>query len=91
VARLDVRVKLSLLVAACLLGLVILLKNVVGVSPEVLSRDFIIYSSIYIAFALFVPVQEGKQEVMGLDSAFLSGLVIVLTTVAIVAFYAFAP
>jgi hypothetical protein len=29
--------------------------------------------------------------VMGLDSAFLSGLVIVLTTVAIVAFYAFAP
>src|SRR3972149_4125313 len=90
-ARLDVRVKLSLVVAACLLSLVVLLKNVVGVSPEVLSRDFIIYSSIYIAFALFVPVQEGKQKVMGLDSAFLSGLAILLTTVAIVAFYALAP
>ena len=38
-ARLDVRVKLSLLVAACLLGLVILLKNVVGVSPEVRYRN----------------------------------------------------
>ena len=90
-ARLDVRVKLSLLVAACLLSLVVLLKNVVGVSQEVLSRDFIIYAVIYACFALFTPVQEAKQRVVGLDSAFLSGLVIILTTVAIVTLYALAP
>ena len=90
-ARLDVRVKLSLLVAACLLSLVALLKNVVGVSQEVLSRDFIIYAVIYACFALFTPVQEAKQRVVGLDSAFLSGLVIILTTVAIVTLYALAP
>jgi hypothetical protein len=90
-ARLDVRVKLSLVVAACLMSLVVLLKNVVGVSQEVLSRDFIIYAVIYACFALFTPVQEAKQRVVGLDSAFLSGLVIILTTVAIVALYALAP
>ena len=86
--RLAARTQLSLVVAACLLGLVIALKNVVGVSAEVLSRDYIIYAVIYIGFALFVPVQEAGQKAVGLHGALLPGLVVVLTTVAIVAFYA---
>jgi len=86
--RLAARTQLSLVVAACLLGLVISLKNVVGVSAEVLSRDLTIYSVVYTSFALFAPVQEAGAKVAGLHGALLSGLVIILTTVAIVAFYA---
>ena len=86
--RLAARTQLSLVVAACLLGLAVSLKNVVGVSADVLSRDFIIYSLIYTSFALFAPVQESRAKVAGLHGALLPGLVIVLTTVAIVTFYA---
>ena len=88
--RLAVQVKLSLVVAACLLGLVISLKNVVGVSSEVLARDFIIYAITYACFVLFAPVREGAKA-WGLYSLHFSGLVIVLTTVAVGAFYALAP
>ena len=81
------RTQLSLIVAACVLGLVILLKNVVGVSQEVLTRDLLpIYAFIYPFFALFAPVREGAKP-WGPYSVLSWGLVIVLTTVAIVTLY----
>jgi len=87
VTRLAARTQLSLIVAACVMGLAISLKNVVGVSSEVLTSDFVIYAIIYPVFALFAPVREGAKA-WGPYGALSWGLVIVLTTVAIVAFYA---
>ena len=85
------RTQLSLIVAVCILGLAISLKNVVGVSQEVLTRDLVpIYAIIYPFSALFAPVREGAKA-WGPYGVLSWGLVIVLITVAIVAFYAFAP
>ncbi len=87
--RLAARTQLSLVVAACLLGLAVSLKNVVGVSAqtsyhETSSSTVLIYTG----FALFAPVQEARGEGGGTPRRTPPGLVIVLTTVAIVAFYA---
>ena len=50
VAALSDEIKIASVSAICLMGLIIVLKNVVRVSPEVLSRDVIIYIPIYSSF-----------------------------------------
>jgi len=52
------KAKVAVVSAACLIGLVIILKNVLNISADVLSRDIIIYIIIYIGFFIVLNVQE---------------------------------
>ncbi len=62
----------------CLIALVVILKNVLNVPAEILSRDVIIYIAGYSGMAIFA--KEDKTKVWS--------AVVILTTAAIIAFYA---
>lgn len=88
IARLSDEVKISSVSAICLLGLVVVLKNVLQVAPEVLSRDIIIYIIVYSGFWLLPSFTNDRAKRTKFDTPLFWSLLIVATTLAIIALYA---
>jgi membrane protease YdiL (CAAX protease family) len=79
--------KVSLVAGACLFGLVVVLKNVLLVPADILSRDILVYIIVYWAFTVFpTPKKEAKKSKY--DKPAYWSLLIVLVTLAIIAVYA---
>jgi uncharacterized membrane protein YvlD (DUF360 family) len=89
------KAKVAVVSAACLVVLTIVLKNVLNVPADVLSRDIIIYIIIYGGFTVVVNFQEEEAPKEAAtprrasDSPWFWSAVIVGITVAIIALYAF--
>ena len=89
------KAKVAVVSAACLVVLTIVLKNVLNIPADVLSRDIIIYIIIYGRFAVVVNFQEEEAPKEAAtprrasDSPWFWSAVIVGITVAIIALYAF--
>jgi hypothetical protein len=67
---------------------VITLKNILGVSAEVLSRDVVLFILIYSAFSIIYPDQGADARVSAFDKPLYWSLLIVLVTAAIIIVYA---
>jgi len=81
-------IKIAGVAAICLIGLTVVLKNIVNVSPEVLSRDIIIYIIIYSGFWLLPSLGEGPAKIAGVDRSVFGSAFLVIMTVAIITVYA---
>lgn len=79
--------KVSLVIGLCLLALVVILKNILLVPADILSRDVPFYIIIYGAFTVFNS-GKGKADRSKLDRPLYWILSIILVTLAIIAFYA---
>ncbi len=90
------KAKVAVVIAACLIGLVIVLKNVLLVPADVLSQDVIWYIIIYGVFFVTlnftaeedVP-RKGTKSRKAYDSPWVWSAVIVVVTLAIIALYAY--
>lgn len=80
--------KIAIVSALCLIGLTVVLKNVLHVSPEVLSRDIILYITLFSLFGILPSIIGGQAMKSKLDRPLFWSLVIVAVTVGIVAVYA---
>ena len=78
----------------CMMGLIVVLKNVLLVSAEVLSRDMIIYVIVYFGFITAVnftgevPKGHGAQK-KAYDNPWVWSAITVIVTLTIIAVYAF--
>lgn len=79
--------RVSFVVGVCLLALVILLKNVVKVPAEVLSRDVVLYIIVYWAMGMS-PGQLPVVNRSRLDRPLFWSALVVVITAAIVLVYA---
>ena len=86
--KLTDQTKVSIVTGICLLGLVVVLKNILLVPAEILSGDIIIYIIIYWPFIVFFPVKKEKTKKSKYDSPLYWSLLIILITLAIIALYA---
>jgi len=77
--------KVSIVAGVCLFGLVVILKNVLFIPPDILSRDILIYIIIYWAFTV-LPVRE-KVKGSKYNTPLYWSLFIILITVAIITLY----
>jgi hypothetical protein len=89
------KAKVAVVSAACLIGLTIVLKNVLNVPADVLSRDIIIYIIIYGGFLVALnfqeegPFKETATPRKTYDSPWFWSALIIGITLAIIALYAF--
>ncbi len=90
------KAKVAVVIAACLIGLVIVLKNVLLVPADVLSQDVIWYIIIYGVFFVTINFtteedapKEGSKSRKAYDSPWVWSAVIIVVTVAIIALYAY--
>ena len=88
VAALSDQTKIAGVSAICLMGLIIVLKNVVHVSPEVLSRDVILLIPAYFFFGWFPSVYNRRMKKSKLDRPLFWSLVILALTFGIITVYA---
>ncbi len=80
--------KVSIVAGISLLGLVVVLKNVLHVPADILSRDIIVYIIIYWAFTFSsLPSKENPKK-SKYDNPFYWSVLIILITIAIIAVYA---
>ncbi len=84
----DDRTKVFLVSAACLLGLVIVLKNVLLVPAETLARDVVFYILIYSVFSIVYPTPVQGSSAPTRNMAVYWSIGIVAITLAIVVLYA---
>jgi len=86
--KLSDKDKVSIVAGICLFGLVVVLKNVLLVPADILSRDILVYIIIYWAFTIFsLPAkEEGKKSKY--DNPLYWSLFIILITLAIIVVYA---
>lgn len=77
----------SIVAGICLVGLVVVLKNLLLISPDVLSRDVIVYIIIYIGFITSCSAID-KTEKSRYGASLFWSVLIVLITIAIIAVYA---
>ncbi len=89
------KVKVALITAACLMGLVVVLKNVLLIPADVLSRDVIWIIFLYGVFFVTLNFtadtdspKEGTRSRKTYDSPWTWSAVIVLATLGITALYA---
>jgi hypothetical protein len=82
--KLSSQTSISIVSAACLLLLVITLKNILNVPAEILSGDIILYIFIY---SLFGVLPSLKKELKYEDAKYWY-LAIIITTLAIIGVYA---
>jgi len=59
--RLSDQNKVSLVAGLCLVGLVIVLKNLLLIPSDILSRDVLVYIIIYWAFTV-IPGRRGRRD-----------------------------
>jgi membrane protease YdiL (CAAX protease family) len=86
--------KVAIVSAVCLIGLVVVLKNVLNIPADILSRDIILWIIIYSGFTIVLISQEETPRKEGAprktsDSPWLWSAVIIGVTLAIIAVYAF--
>jgi len=86
--KLTNQTKVSIVAGVCLFSLVAVLKNVVHVPGEILSRDVLMYIIIYSAFGIAYPAKSEEATRSRLDNPLYWGLLIVLITLAIIGVYA---
>ena len=86
--KLTDQTKVSIVAGVCLFGLVAVLKNVVHIPGEILSRDVLLYIIIYSAFGIAYPAKSEEATRSRLDNPLYWGLLIVLITLAIIGVYA---
>ena len=88
IAALSDQTKIASVSAACLIALTVVLKNVVQVPADVLSRDIIIYIVIYPVFWMLPALDARREKKSRLDGALPWSLLIVAITAAIITLYA---
>ncbi len=86
--QLTNKTKVSIVTAVCLVGLVVALKNLVGVSAEVLSKDVVLFILVYSAFSVLYPEPSTGTRASALDKPLFWSLLIILVTAAIIIVYA---
>lgn len=86
--KLTNKIQVSIVSAACLLGLAIILKNVLLVPVQVLTRDIVLYIMFYSAFCVLCPNESEENGKQGFAKPLYWNLLIILITVAIVVLYA---
>jgi len=79
--------KVSIVAGVCLFILVVVLKNVLLVPADILSRDILVYIIIYWAFTVF-PTKREEVKRSRFDKPLYWSLLIILITLAIIAIYA---
>ncbi|MGA2286756.1 MAG: hypothetical protein ABSG55_10885 [Dehalococcoidia bacterium] len=87
-AALSDQTKIASVSALCLMGLIVVLKNVLDVSPEVLSRDVIFFIPTYFFFGWFPSIYDRRVKKSKLDRPLLWSLVILALTFGIIIVYA---
>jgi hypothetical protein len=87
-SELTNQTKVSIVAGICLLALTIILKNVLLISGDVLSRDILLYIIIYWAFSLVYPAKDERVKKSRWDNPLYWSAVIILITVAIILVYA---
>lgn len=84
--KLSNQTKISIFSAVCLLGLVVMLKNVLRVPAEILTRDIILYIPFYSVVSIVFPSVDGNKKC---NKPIYWYLAILIVTVAILVVYAF--
>lgn len=79
--------KVSIVAGVCLFTLVAVLKNVLFVPSDILSRDILVYIVIYWAFTFF-PLKKEEVKRSKFDKPLFWSLLIVLITLIIIVMYA---
>jgi hypothetical protein len=86
--KLNDQVIVSLVTGICLIGLVAVLKNILLIPPDILSRDVIVYIIIYIGFITSLSAKDKTTKLFKYDSSLFWSILIILITLAIIAIYA---
>jgi hypothetical protein len=76
--------KVSIVAGICLFGLVVVLKNVLMVPADILSRDIIIYIVIYWAFTVFPQSEKKGAKKSRYGKPLYWSLFIILITLAVI-------
>jgi hypothetical protein len=84
----DGRIRFALTAGACLLALVIVLKNILYVPESRLLPDILIYTGVYTGFSLVYPVAIHEHHSPKINNPALWSTLIVVMTFAIIVFYA---
>ncbi|PKL68387.1 MAG: hypothetical protein CVV30_10770 [Methanomicrobiales archaeon HGW-Methanomicrobiales-1] len=84
----DGRIRFAFTAGACLLALVIVLKNILYVPESRLVPDIIVYIGIYTGFSLVYPLTIHERHSRALNNPALWSALIVIMTLAIIVFYA---
>jgi hypothetical protein len=88
IAVLSNEVKVASVSAVCFMALVVVLKNVLHVPAEQLSRDIIVFTIIYSVFWMIPWLSARREKKSWFDGALFWSLLIVAITLAIIAVYA---
>ena len=88
VTALSDQTKIASVSALCLMGLIIVLKNVLHVPPEVLSRDVILFIPTYLFFGWFPSIYHRRVKKSKLDRPLVWSLVILAVTFGTITLYA---
>ncbi|GAI24464.1 unnamed protein product [marine sediment metagenome] len=86
--KLNDQTIVSIVTGICLIGLVVVLKTILMISAEVLSRDIIIYIIIYVGFITSLSAKNKTAKRFKYDTPLFWSILIVLITLAIIAVYA---
>jgi hypothetical protein len=86
--KLNNQTIVSIVAAACLFGLVVVLKNLLRVPGDTLSRDVLLHIIIYSTFGILYPGKSEEATKSRLDNPLYWSLLVVLVTVAIIIMYA---
>ena len=86
--KLNDQTIVSIVTGICLIGLVVVLKTVLLVSSDILSRDIIIHIIIYIGFITSLSAKNQAAKRFKYDTPLFWSILIVLITLAIIAVYA---
>ncbi len=70
------------------MGLIIVLKNVLLISPDILSRDVIVYIVVYGGFVVSLSTKEETKKMFKYDTPLFWSILIIAITLAIIAVYA---
>ena len=74
--------------SVCVIALTIALKNVLHVPAEVLTRDMVVYTIMYLGFLVFAFRPEGNNERSGKVTPLAWDVLVILITLTILAVYA---
>ena len=88
------RALVGIVAAVCMMGLIVVLRNVLAISAEVLTRDMIVYVVVYFGFVTAVNIAgEGPggpdTPLKAYDNPWIWCGIAVVITLAIIAAYAF--
>jgi hypothetical protein len=85
--KLNNQTIVSIVTGICLLALVVILKNVLLIPAEILSRDIIIYIIIYTGFITSLSAKDTVKKSFKYDTPLFWSTLIILITLAIITVY----